>query len=41
MNELLYAADDKAVARAIVRGYGRVNLLLIDELGYMNFGRVS
>lgn len=34
VNELVEAADDKTLARTIAR-YGRVDLLMIDELGYM------
>lgn len=38
VNELVEAADDKTLARTIAR-YGRVDLLLIDELGYMALDR--
>ncbi len=38
VNELVEAADDKTLARTIAR-YGRVDLLLIDELGYMELDR--
>ncbi len=38
MNELVEAADDKVLAKTIAR-YGRVDLLCIDELGYMELGR--
>ena len=38
MNELVEAADEKALARTIAR-YGRVDLLMIDELGYMELDR--
>ncbi|WP_375425559.1 ATP-binding protein [uncultured Friedmanniella sp.] len=38
VNELVEAADDKTLARTIAR-YGRVNLRLIDELGYMELDR--
>jgi DNA replication protein DnaC len=38
VNELVEAADDKQLARTISR-YGRVDLLLIDELGYMELDR--
>ena len=34
VNELVEAADEKTLARTIAR-YGRVDLLMIDELGYM------
>lgn len=34
VNELVEAADEKTLAKTIAR-YGRVNLLCIDELGYM------
>jgi DNA replication protein DnaC len=36
--ELVEAADDRQLARTIVR-YGRVDLLCIDELGYMELDR--
>lgn len=38
VNELVEAADDKQLARTIAR-YGRVDLLCIDELGYMELDR--
>ena len=38
MNELVEAADEKNLARTIAR-YGRVDLLAIDELGYMELDR--
>jgi DNA replication protein DnaC len=38
VNELVEAADDKALAKTIAR-YGRVDLLIIDELGYMELDR--
>jgi DNA replication protein DnaC len=38
VNELAEAADDKTLARTIAR-YGRVDLLMIDELGYMALDR--
>ena len=38
MNELVEAADDKQLAKTIAR-YGRVDLLMIDELGYMELDR--
>ena len=38
VNELVEAADDKTLARTIAR-YGRVDLLIIDELGYMELDR--
>jgi DNA replication protein DnaC len=38
VNELAEAADDKELSRTIAR-YGRVDLLLIDELGYMSLDR--
>jgi DNA replication protein DnaC len=34
VNELVEAADDLQLSKAIAR-YGRVDLLLLDELGYM------
>lgn len=37
-NELAEAANDKTLARTIAR-YGRVDLLVIDELGYMRLDR--
>ncbi|MFI1177656.1 IS21-like element helper ATPase IstB [Streptomyces melanogenes] len=38
VNELVEAADEKQVAKTIAR-YGRVDLLCIDELGYMELDR--
>jgi len=38
VNELVEAADDRQLARTIAR-YGRVDLLCIDELGYMQLDR--
>ena len=38
VNELVEAADEKVLARTIAR-YGRVDLLCIDELGYMELDR--
>lgn len=38
VNELVEAADDKQLAKTIAR-YGRVDLLIIDELGYMELDR--
>ena len=38
VNELVEAADDKMLAKTIAR-YGRVDLLCIDELGYMELDR--
>jgi DNA replication protein DnaC len=38
VNELAEAADEKVLARTIAR-YGRVDLLIIDELGYMELDR--
>ncbi len=38
VNELVEAADEKMLARTIAR-YGRVDLLCIDELGYMELDR--
>ncbi|MBJ8340858.1 IS21-like element helper ATPase IstB [Antrihabitans sp. YC3-6] len=38
VNELVEAADDKILARTIAR-YGRVDLLCIDELGYMELDK--
>ncbi len=37
-NELVEAADDKALSKTIAR-YGRVDLLCFDELGYMQLDR--
>lgn len=38
VNELVEAADEKMLAKTIAR-YGRVDLLMIDELGYMELDR--
>lgn len=38
VNELVEAADEKALAKTIAR-YGRVDLLCIDELGYMELDK--
>ncbi|REF31330.1 IS21-like element helper ATPase IstB [Calidifontibacter indicus] len=38
VNELVEAADEKILAKTIAR-YGRVDLLIIDELGYMELDR--
>nr|WP_274704624.1 ATP-binding protein [Actinomadura geliboluensis] len=38
VNELVEAADDKQLNKTITR-YGRVDLLCIDELGYMELDR--
>lgn len=38
MNELVEAADDKQLGKTIAR-YGRVDLLEIDELGYLELDR--
>lgn len=38
VNELVKAADEKVLAKIIAR-YGRVDLLCIDELGYMELDR--
>ncbi len=38
VNELVEAAHDKQLAKTIAR-YGRVDLLMIDELGYMELDR--
>src|ERR1700733_10989792 len=38
VNELVEAADDKQLTKVIAR-YGRVDLLCIDELGYMELDR--
>ena len=38
VNELVEASDDRQLARTIAR-YGRVDLLCIDELGYMELDR--
>lgn len=38
VNELVEAADEKLLAKTIAR-YGRVDLLCIDELGYMELDR--
>ena len=38
VNELVEAADDKQLTKLIAR-YGRVDLLLVDELGYLQLDR--
>jgi DNA replication protein DnaC len=38
VNELVEAADDKQLSKTIAR-YGRVDLLCIDELGYMELDK--
>ena len=38
VNELVEAADDKQLSKTITR-YGRVDLLCIDELGYMELDK--
>jgi DNA replication protein DnaC len=38
VNELVEAADDKSLSRTIAR-YGRVDLLCLDELGYLELDR--
>ncbi|MET3902546.1 DNA replication protein DnaC [Paenarthrobacter sp. 4246] len=38
MNELVEAENEKALAKTIAR-YGRVDLLCIDELGYMELDK--
>ncbi|MER2087879.1 IS21-like element helper ATPase IstB [Rhodococcus sp. (in: high G+C Gram-positive bacteria)] len=38
VNELVEAADEKQLAKTIAR-YGRVDLLLLDELGYMELDK--
>jgi DNA replication protein DnaC len=38
VNELVEAADDKQLSKTITR-YGRVDLLCLDELGYMELDR--
>lgn len=38
MNELVEAEDEKVLAKTIAR-YGRVDLLCIDELGYMELDK--
>jgi len=38
VNELVEAADEKVLAKTIAR-YGRVDLLMVDELGYMALDR--
>ena len=40
VNELVEVADDKQLSKTIAR-YGRVDLLCIDELGYMELDRRS
>ena len=37
-NELVEAADEKTLSKTVAR-YGRVDLLCIDELGYMQLDR--
>ncbi|WP_273942603.1 hypothetical protein [Kutzneria chonburiensis] len=37
ISELVEAADDRALSRIIGR-YARLNLLLLDELGYVQIG---
>ena len=37
-NELVEAADDRQLSKTIAR-YGRVDLLCLDELGYMELDR--
>ena len=38
VNELVEAADDKQLTKLITR-YGRVDLILVDELGYLQLDR--
>ena len=38
VNELVEAADDKQLSKTIAR-YGRVDLLIRDELGYLELDR--
>ena len=38
MNELVEAADDRQLSRTIAR-WGRIDLLCLDELGYMELDR--
>jgi DNA replication protein DnaC len=38
VNELVEAADEKILAKTIAR-YGRVDLICVDELGYMELDR--
>ena len=38
VNELVEAADDQQLSKTIAR-YGRVDLLLVDELGYLQLDR--
>jgi DNA replication protein DnaC len=38
VNELVEAADDKQLTKLINR-YGRVDLILVDELGYLQLDR--
>ena len=38
VNELVEAADDKQLSKLITR-YGRVDLILVDELGYLQLDR--
>ncbi|HEX3932843.1 MAG TPA: ATP-binding protein, partial [Nocardioides sp.] len=40
VNELIEAADDKELSRIVGR-YARLDLLCLDELGYVHLGRVS
>lgn len=40
VNELAEAADEKKLARAIAR-YGRVDLLCLDELGYLDLDKAG
>ena len=40
VNELVEAADDKQLSKTIAR-YGRVDLLCLDELGYMELDRLG
>ena len=40
VNELVEAADEKTLAKTIAR-YGRVDLLIIDELEYMELDRLT
>ncbi len=39
VNELVEAADEKTLAKKTIARYGRVDLLCIDELGYMELDR--
>lgn len=38
VNELVEAADERALARTVAR-YGRIDLLCLDELGYLELDR--